>query len=112
MGLMSRNKGKVGEREVRDLFREAGFTARRGQQFAGGPDSPDVKVAELDADWHWEVKRVEKLNLRDAVDQAKRDAGTDKQFAVFHRRNNSPWLVTLDACQFIELLKENPEISP
>ncbi len=105
MGKLSRNKGKLGEREVRDLFRDAGFTARRGQQYAGGPDSPDVIVEELGTNWHWEVKRVEKLNLRDAVDQAKREAGPDQAFAVFHRRNASPWLVTLDARQFIELLK-------
>lgn len=104
MGKLSRNKGKVGEREVRDLFRNAGFHASRGQQFRGGPDSPDVRVAEFEGQWHWEVKRVEKLNLRDAIDQAKQDAGPDQKYAVFHRRNNSPWLVTLPAEDFIGLL--------
>ena len=35
-------KGKVGEREFAELLRAHGFDARRGQQFAGGADSPDV----------------------------------------------------------------------
>jgi hypothetical protein len=39
----------------RDMFREAGFEARRGQQFSGGTDSPDVVVPAL-PDFHWEIK--------------------------------------------------------
>ena len=39
----------------RDMFREAGFEARRGQQFSGGTDSPDVVVTAL-PDFHWEIK--------------------------------------------------------
>ena len=40
--MNSRQKGKVGEREFAALLRVHGFDARRGQQFAGGGDSPDV----------------------------------------------------------------------
>ena len=58
----SRAKGCRGERMWRDELREAGFTARRGQQFAGGTDSPDVICEEL-KNLHMEVKCVQALNL-------------------------------------------------
>lgn len=54
MSKFSRDKGARGEREFRDLLREHGFEARRGQQFAGGNDSPDVVT---DLPCHVEVKR-------------------------------------------------------
>ena len=49
--MNSRQKGARGERMFRDMFREAGFEARRGQQFSGGTDSPDVVVPAL-PDFH------------------------------------------------------------
>lgn len=103
--MNSCNKGKVGEREWRDQLRAAGWTdARRGQQFSGGADSPDVICPRLDF-MHFEVKRVEALNLRDATAQAEGDAG-GKPWAVAHRRNNAPWLVTVKAEFFFELLRQ------
>lgn len=56
--MNSRDKGKRGEREFASLLREHGFDARRGQQFAGGADSPDV-VSDALAWLHVEVKRVQ-----------------------------------------------------
>ncbi len=38
----SRQKGARGERQWRDELRAHGFQARRGQQFSGPPESPDV----------------------------------------------------------------------
>ena len=67
--MNSRQKGKVGEREFAALLREHGFDARRGQQFSGSPDSPDV-VSDALAWLHVEVKRVQNLNLTDACAQA------------------------------------------
>ena len=58
--MNSRQKGARGERMWRDELREAGFTARRGQQFAGGTDSPDVICEELN-NLHMEVKFVQSL---------------------------------------------------
>ena len=46
----------------RDMFREAGFEARRGQQFSGGADSPDVIVPAL-PDFHWEIKFCQVCHL-------------------------------------------------
>ena len=102
--MNSRNKGKVGEREFASLLREHGFDARRGQQFSGSPDSPDV-VSEALAWLHVEVKRVQNLNLTDACIQAEGDAGS-KPWIVAHRRNHAPWLITMRAEFFFELVRE------
>jgi len=88
----------------RDELREAGFTARRGQQFAGGTDSPDVICEEL-SNLHMEVKFVEALNLQKACEQAERDAG-NKAWIVAHKRNRTHWKVTMDAGTFFQLLRE------
>lgn len=99
----SRNKGKVGEREFAALLRENGFDARRGQQFSGSPDSPDVVSGAL-AWLHVEVKRVQNLNLTDACAQAERDSG-GKPWIVAHRRNHAPWLITMTAETFFNFLR-------
>lgn len=100
---MSREKGKRGERAVAALFREYGFTeAKRGQQYHGGPDSPDVVgVPGL----HIEVKRTERLNLYDALAQAKRDAGEDLP-VVIHRKNDSEWVVIMSFTDWMKLYRE------
>jgi hypothetical protein len=108
--MNSRNKGKVGEREFASLLREHGFDARRGQQFAGGAESPDV-VSDALAWLHIEVKRVQNLNLADACAQAEGDcgrgapAGQKKPWVVAHRRNHAPWLITMTAETFFNFLR-------
>jgi hypothetical protein len=108
--MNSRNKGKVGEREFASLLREHGYDARRGQQFSGSPDSPDV-VSEALAWLHVEVKRVQSLNLTDACVQAERDqtkSGLTKKLAwiVAHRRNHAPWFITMRAEFFFDLIRQ------
>jgi len=99
----SREKGKRGERQWRDQLRAHGFHARRGQQFSGGQDSPDVICDSLP--WaHFEVKLCERLDLYAAMDQARRDCGGRAPF-VAHRRNHWPWLVTMEAERFYRLLR-------
>jgi hypothetical protein len=112
--MNSREKGKRGERQWRDELRANGYDARRGQQFSGSPDSPDVICDQLR--WiHFEVKAVEKLNVQDAMDQAKRDAGL-KVPVVAHKRNFREWLVTMTAEVFFRFLRGDcgpePERSP
>lgn len=102
--MNQRAKGARGERLWRDQLREAGFTARRGQQFSGGTDSPDVICEEL-KNLHMEVKFVEALNLQKACEQAERDAGL-KAWIVAHKRNRTDWKVTMDAGLFFQLLRE------
>ena len=92
----SNQKGKRGEREVAALLRKYGFEARRGQQFSGSPDSPDV-VSSLPGA-HIEVKFVERFSLYSALDQAQRDS-SDKAM-IFHRRKNRKWVIVMYADDF------------
>jgi Holliday junction resolvase len=102
--INSRNKGAVGEREFAELLRFHGWDARRGQQFSGGSDSPDVVCQPL-KDFHFEVKRVESGNLYKWMAQARRDAkGGEKIPVVMHRRNRQDWVAILPAGLFLELL--------
>lgn len=101
--MNSRQKGARGEREWAEVLRAYGYEARRGQQFSGGTDSPDVVCKDL-AWLHFEVKRVERLDLAAACHQAAEDADK-KAWAVAHRRNNQPWAVTISAPFFFDLLK-------
>ena len=101
--MNSREKGKRGERQWRDELRANGYAARRGQQFSGSPESPDVVCDDLP--WaHFEVKAVEKLNIYDAIDQARGDCGARVPL-VAHRRSFRPWLVTMTAEVFFQFLR-------
>lgn len=93
MPVNSRAKGCRGELQVRDLLRAHGLTAERGQQRAGGQDSPDVICSELAAEgFHIEVKFTAdcKMHSPAAVaawdTQATADAG-DRIATVWHRWN-------------------------
>ena len=106
--MNSREKGKRGERQWRDELRANGYVARRGQQFCGSGESPDVICEELS--WiHFEVKAVEKLNVQDAMDQAIRDCrvapGGHKVPILAHRRSFRRWLITMEAETFFRFLK-------
>lgn len=104
MGGMSREKGKRGEREFAEYLRERGLRARRGQQFSGGPGSPDV-LSGIDHA-HFEVKRVETLRLHDALAQAIADAGPEDTPVVAYRRNRGEWVAILPMDHLIALFME------
>lgn len=99
MGLHSKNKGKLGELEVAKLLARFGYTARRGQQYAGGGNSPDV-VHNMDG-FHIEVKRTERFALYPALEQANADKKPKEISVVFHRMNNKNWVVVMDAEEFL-----------
>lgn len=89
----SRNKGAEGERQLARKLREYGYDCRRGQQYSGANGDADViGLPRI----HIECKRVERLNLYDAMAQAKHDARIEELPTVFHRRNNCKWLVTME----------------
>ena len=91
--MNSRQKGKRGELELAKVLREAGYDTRRGQQYSGTETSADVVGL---PGIHIECKRVENLNVYNALAQAIRDTGENGDLpAVFHRKNNQPWLVTM-----------------
>jgi hypothetical protein len=90
MGAKSRRKGVRGELEAAaELRRLLGVEARRGRQYQGTDESPDVLAAVPEV--HFEVKRVEALRLYQALEQAATDAG-DKVPVVLHRANQKPWV--------------------
>tara|TARA_R110000765_G_scaffold9890_9_gene30616 strand:+ start:684 stop:1007 length:324 start_codon:yes stop_codon:yes gene_type:complete len=103
MAKLSRDKGKRGEREVVGLLKKHGFEARRGQQFKGTKDSPDV-IHNMEGVFI-EVKLRQAFNLHDTVDQASEE-GKGDQAAVFHRKNGKAWLVTLYAEDFLAMMQE------
>lgn len=97
----SREKGARGEREWASFCREQGYKeARRGQQFSGLEGEDVVGLPGI----HQEVKRVEKLNLEDALAQSIRDA-QGKVPIVAHRRNNAPWKVTMLADNWFDMYR-------
>lgn len=100
--MNSRDKGKKGEREFAALCRDQGYDARRAQQYAGGVESADVVGL---PGIHIEVKRVERLNIEDAMAQSVRDAG-DQVPIVAHRKNNCEWLITMKADDWFQIYRE------
>lgn len=102
--MNSRQKGVRGERELARKLREYGFDTRRGQQYSGA--NGDADVVGLPG-VHIECKRVERLNIEDAMAQSKRDARSGEIPVVMHRKNNSEWLVTLPLPLFMDMYAES-----
>lgn len=69
-GKSSQRKGANGERELAALLREYGYPVERGGSLSFG-EVPDVTGL---PGVHIEVKRVERLNVPEAMKQAMRDA--------------------------------------
>lgn len=102
--MNSRQKGARGERELAKVLRSYGYETRRGQQYCGANGDADVMGL---PNVHIECKRVERLNLYDAMAQAKADARSGETPVVMHRKNNCEWLVTLSLDDFMEIYKKS-----
>ena len=109
--MRSRDKGKRGELAFAKYIVERfdginidgePVTCRRGQQFCGGEDSPDV-ITNLP--FHFEVKRTERLRLYDALDQAVRDGGS--KAVIAHKANHKPWVAILPMDAFLKLFVDH-----
>lgn len=103
MPINSRSKGAAGERELAKILKQYGYDTRRGQQYCGANGDADVVGL---PHIHIECKRVEKLNLYDAMAQAISDAKADEMPAVFHRKNRCEWLVTMKLKDFMKIYPE------
>ena len=90
--MNSRQKGARGERELAKRLREYGYETRRGQQYSGANGDADVVGLPC---IHIECKRVEHLNLYDAISQSRHDARENETPVVMHRKNDCEWLVTM-----------------
>lgn len=56
--------------------------------------------------WFDMIKAGEKLNLENAMLQAKRDSNKEQMPTVFHRKNNCKWLVTMELDDWIKIYDE------
>ena len=101
--INSRDKGARFERLLAKMLREHGYEAERGCQHSGGKDSPDVKhnMTRL----HIEAKDVEKLNIWNALEQSKRDAGDDEIPVVMFKRNRTQVYVAVPFEEVMEMFK-------
>lgn len=101
--INSKAKGKAGELEFVNLCKEYGFYgARRSQQYSGEGHTADVIGL---PDVHIEVKRVERLNIDNAMEQCLRDKADDDLGIVAHRKNHKEWLITMTADDWMEIYK-------
>ena len=107
MAVNSKQKGARFERLLASRFREYGYEARRTAQYCGntGDASDVVGLPGI----HIEAKHVERLNIYEAMAQAKRDAqagGENRLPTVFHKKNNCGILVTMEFDDFMEIYRE------
>lgn len=103
MSINSKRKGKVGELELVRKLKEYGYDCRRSVQYCGANGDADVIGL---PNIHIECKRVERLNLYDALTQAKSDAQEGEMPVIMHRKNNCEWVVIQPLEDWIELYKE------
>lgn len=101
MSRSQQRKGRSGELELVRILQQHGIPAEPGQAVSFGSTPDVVGVPGI----HPEVKRVERLNVPEAMAQAVRDASRfgDGMPTLFHRRNRSPWLVTMQLEDWLEL---------
>ena len=101
--MNSRAKGKAGELELSKVLKAYGYEARRSVQYCGANGDADViGIPGI----HIECKRVEKLNIENAMAQSINDAENSEVPVVMHRKNRQKWLVTLRLDDFIRIITE------
>lgn len=102
MAINSNKKGKEGEREFSRLCRRYGFEkVRRGQQYSGIEGKDVVGLPGV----HVEVKRVERINVSKAMEQAIEDSSEGEKPIVAHRKNREEWKITMMADDWFELYR-------
>lgn len=87
--------------ELVRILQQCNIPAEPGQAVSFGSTPDVVGVPGI----HPEVKRVERPNVLEAMDQAVWDASRfgDGIPTLFHRRNRSPWLVTMQLEDWLKL---------
>jgi len=110
MSSKSRDKGKRGELELAHLFTGEGYPAKRGgfmQARHGAGEGADCIVPSLP--WlHIECKRYKTFlgsKLRAALEQSERDRKPNTIASVFHREDESKWYVTMEAVEFLRIVR-------
>lgn len=105
MSRSQQRKGADGEKELVDILTAYGYPVTWGgsQTYGTVPDISGLPGI------HIEVKRVERLNVPEAMEQSVADAikFRDGIPALFHRRNRKPWLVTMQLDDWIRLYRRS-----
>ncbi len=104
MGKSSQRKGRAGELELVRVLNNNGIPARPGNPVSYG-STPDLTGI---PGIHAECKRVERLNVSEALKQAVRDADKfgDGIPTLFHRRNYEEWLVTMRLNDWVKVYNQ------
>ena len=104
MAKSQQRKGAAGERELVEVLRQHGYEVERGGSLMFGTIPDVVGLPGI----HIEVKRVEHLNVLEAMKQSIRDSEKfqDGMPALFHRKNRSPWLVTMRLEDWLQLYEK------
>ena len=108
MAVNSKRKGAAGERELAHKLNEYGFETRRSVQYNGKADDGKADLVNLPG-IHIECKRVERLNVSEAMTQAINDAKNGELPTVFHRKNREGWLVTMRLDDWMNLYRKYKE---
>ena len=105
MSKSQQHKGRAGELELARILQGYGYDVQPGQAVSSGATPDLVGLPGI----HIECKRVERLNVPEAMAQAVRDAERlqDGAPTVFHRRNRSGWLVTQRLEDWMEMHKNS-----
>ncbi len=101
--MNSNLKGKTFERWVANYLKEHGYDARRGQQYHGGADSPDV--VGLDG-FHIECKNTQQWSDYKFMEQAVNDSAEGEIPIVIAKKNQKKPLVIIRLDDFMKLIKE------
>ena len=99
MGSKEREKGARGERLLRDYLNSFGLAVRRGYVFCRESDVVGMQGIHIECKFH------ERLNVRDAMDQAVKEAEKRKDGlpAVFWKKSRKPWLTIMRTEDFMTL---------
>lgn len=112
MAINSKTKGKEGELEACHFINNlTTLTMRRTAQFNGKELDSKADIVGMPG-IHVEVKRVQALNINLAMEQAVRDSsGTSEIPIVMHRKNRTPWLITMEADKWLKLYEAYKEVN-
>ena len=104
MGSKSQRKGRTGELELVKILNDYGIPVQAGAAVSFGTTPDLIGMYGI----HIECKRSEHLNLYNAVAQSVKDSEKfrDGLPAVFHRKNRTPWLVTMQLDDWMEIYQQ------
>ena len=108
MSNRERQKGLLGEREIKHIFAARGWTMRglegQGDHIALKTWQSIFPTCPASVSLHLEVKRQERLALPAWLRQAEEEAPDGTMPVVVFRQNREQWYVCLSLADFLELV--------